>query len=498
MRRKVWGCGLWLVACVQDRLNRSTVDSPHFTSHIPHVPARAIMSPMKRWGLVWVVSILSCVPILLLRATGKGLLEDSDTAFLLKIIRERQDPMYWFTHDWPLMNHFYRPISTLPFELDNALYGNQAWGYGLTNALICCLCIFLLAWLMRELTDSIPLTVATTALFGLWHWNWLGSALPWIGHLVWVIGFLGIFRHGFKVRFWLPAVAAFAYLMSEMNGIVPLYYRMVGWIPGRTASVMTIFCLISMAAYARYERTSAKREDAKPTSMDEPAGTRSTVLTEATSKAPWLWALVALVAAVLAFGAYEQAVMLPTALLGVAVSLRLQRYRVRWSWQIGFWSLIILYYLVRKAFLPEGTSGYQLQQFRDGPGVFFSITAYILPCLSSLYMQSKMLDLGFALLTTGPIYSAIWETIGNAMGFVAARRHWVLALTGLALSFLTYLPMAWLNQFDHYHYWPMALRSLFVVVLAWGTWELIVIAISPPARKAPPRPAPAPGSLPHR
>lgn len=451
---------------------------------------------MKRWGLMWVVAVLSCLPILLLRGISPLMLEDTDTDFLLQIIRERQDPFYWFTHDWPLMNHFYRPVSTLPFEIDNALYGNTAWGYGLTNALICCLCVFLLAWLMRELTDSIPLTIASTALFGLWHWNGLGWALPWLGHLIWVVALLGLFRHGFKVWRWLPAMGAFTFLLSELDGVVPLHFRMIGWIPGRTASTMTIFCLAAMAAYARYERISAIREEPKPTALDEPAGTRSSILTDSRARWPWVWAVVAVLAGALAFGSYEQAVMLPTALLGVAVSLRLQRYRVRWSWQVVFWGLLVLYYLARKAFLPEGSSGYQLQQFRTGPGVYFSIFAYALPSFQSLYMLAKTFDMSVWILPR--TYAIFWEAYSNVAGLLAAFRHWRLALTGLALSFFAYLPMAWLNQFDHYHYWPMALRSLFVAVLAWGTWELCVIAVSPPARQAPPRPSPAPGSLPRR
>lgn len=451
---------------------------------------------MKRWGLVWVVAILSCIPILMVRVSSPGLLKDSDTEFLLKIVRERQDPLYWFTHDWPLMNHFYRPVSTLAFEMDNALYGDQAAGFGLTNALLCVACLLLVAWLWREITDSIPITAGATALFGFWHWNGLDLALPMIGYLAFLVGFLGLFRHGFKFWRWLPAVGAISFLVSELHGIQDLYGRMIAWIPGRTASVMTVFCLIAMAAYARYERLSASRAEAKPTALDEPAGTRSTVLSKLKSRYPWLWAILAVVAGAFAFGSYEQAVMLPAALLGVAISFRLQRYRVRWGWQALFWGLLAAYLLARRTFLPDGSSGYQEQQFRDGPGVFLSITSYVMPCLSSIYYQFKVLDLGFAVLMTGQVYGTIWHTYSNIVGLIAARRHWVLALTGFALSILTYLPMAWLNQFEHYHYWPMAMRSLFVVVLTWGTWELCVIAVSPPTRQAPPRPTPAPGSLP--
>jgi hypothetical protein len=452
---------------------------------------------MKRWGLVWIVAILSCIPILLNRASSPELLADTDTAFLLRIINERDNPLSWFTGDWPLLNHFYRPISTLAFEFDNAVHPNDPAGFGLTNALLCVACIMLVCWVWRELTDSIPLTLGATALFGLWHWNnlvWVAPVLFWASLM---IGFFGLFRHGFKVWFWLPAVAALNYLAYEADGLQPLYFRMIAWLPGRTASVMTVFCLFAIAGYARYERLSATRLPVEPTSMDEPAGTRSSVLSTQTAKAPWSWAVLSVLACALALGSYEQAVMLPAALVGVAVSLRLRRYRVRWGWQVAFWGLLVLYFVARKVFLPEGTSGYQLQQFRSGPGVWFSILAYVAPSLSSLFALYKSLDLGFALLYTTQVYSTIWNAYMDVSAFLAARRHWVLALTGFALSVLAYLPMAWLNQFDHYHYWPMAMRSLFVVVLAWGVWELCVTAVSPPATQAPPRPAPAPGSLPH-
>lgn len=452
---------------------------------------------MKRWGLVWIVAILSCIPILLNRASNQGMLKDTDTQFLLRIIEKQGNPLYWFTHDWPLQNHFYRPVSTLAFEFDNKFYGTQAWGFGLTNAFLCVGCVLLLAWFLREVTDSIPITAAGTALFGLWHWNGTQWFLPILGYGIYAVAFAGFFRHGFRFWHWLPAVGAIGFLTTEIAGIQPLYFRMIGWIPGRTASVMTVFCLIALAAYARYERQSATRLGAKPTSLDEPAGTKSSVLANDKAKAPWIWAFVAFVAVLLALGSYEQAVMLPAALMGVAVSLRLQRYQVRWSWHFVFWGALVLYYFARKAFLPDGSSGYQEQQFRNGAGVFLDICRYLLPSLSSFYLTVKVLDVGVGILLTGKVYATFWDAYTNFAAFWAVRKPWILALTGFALSFLSYLPMAWLNQFDHYHYWPMAMRSLLVVILAWGTWELVVIALSPPATRAHARPVPAPGSLPH-
>jgi hypothetical protein len=453
---------------------------------------------MKRWGLVWIVAILSCIPIILVRSADPGLLQDSDTAFLLKVIRTQQDPAYWFTHDWPLQNHFYRPVSTLAFELDNWLHGNQAAGYGLMNALIACACVLLLAWLMRELSDSLALALGCTALFGLWHWASLGWLSTLLLYGAWLIGFLGIFRHGFRIGRFLPACGALSYLAIEIIGIESFSYRIVHWLPGRTASVMTLFCLAAMAAYARFERTTALRLEPVPTAMDEPAGTRSSVVDDSKPMAPWIWLVISFLACALALGSYEQAVMLPAAISAIAVSLRLQRYQVRWFWLTVFWGLLGLYILARKQFLPAGVSGYQDQQLLAGTGGLFTFLAnYVFPSRATVLTLARSLDVGPSLLLLGQLYSWLWSIFSNIAGYVAAFRHWILGLTGFALSITAYLPMAWLHQFEHYHYWPMALRTLFVLVLAWGAWELCVIAVSPPARKAPPRQTPAPGSLPH-
>jgi len=41
--------------------------------------------------------------------------------------------------------------------------------------------------------------------------------------------------------------------------------------------------------------------------------------------------------------------------------------------------------------------------------------------------------------------------------------------------------MAWLKQFGHYHYWPLALRTIFVLGIARVAWDLVSIAACPPS-----------------
>jgi hypothetical protein len=452
---------------------------------------------MKRWGIALLAVVLSCVPILLAHVTSPALLQDTDTAVLLRAVRERNAPFSWFAGDWPLANHFYRPVSTLAFEIDNRLYGNNAAGYGWTNAILCVLCVLLLFWFLMEATENPTLSGASAVLFALWHVGH-GERLNPLFYLAAVLaGLFGLFRHGFKVKHWLPAVLVYLYLPSEFDGMTELYQPMIGWLPGRTASVMTVFALIAMAAYARYERLSAVRNPPKPSPLEEPATRTTKPQLQRTGGWPLGWALLSVVAVALALGSYEQAVMLPAALFGVALILRFRRYNVRWGWQAAFWLVLIGYLVLRSRLVPTAPSRYQLQQFRHGQGVYYALLDYILPTLRGLPIVWESLGEGFIILMTPQPWLLVMDFVANVTAFYQARRKWIFALGGWALSLVTYLPMAFLNPFGHYHYWPMAMRSMLVITMLWIAYKLSIIAVSPPALQAPQRPSPAPGSLPH-
>lgn len=449
---------------------------------------------MRRWAPAFLFVLLLCIPVILSRGTSAEMLQDSDTKVLLEGIRARQNPLSWFTGDWPLQNHFYRPISTLAFEMDNALYGNNAAGYGWTNVLLCVACILLTFWVIRELTDKPDWAAGVAGLYALWHLpttpGVLSTALTYFS---WAILAVGVIRHRLEIRQYVPAFLVCTFLASEANGVVNLQYRMIDWLPGRTASVMTVFALASMAAYARYERLSAKQDAPKPLTPLDPPATRSTVAAVENTKPAWPWAILAIVCLVLALGSYEQAIMLPAALFGVSMSLRLRGYRVRWAWQAPFWLLLVGYLALRYQIIPRETSGYQAQQFRSGPGVWLDLSTYAIPFASGLPSFIAAFD-PLLLATAGP-YQFLCVIGSNVATFVAARKVWVLALTGWALSFFTFLPMAWLKTFDHYHYWPMAMRALMFVALSVAARELIINACSPKRVQAPVRANPAPGSL---
>src|SRR5579862_5644501 len=123
---------------------------------------------MKRRLLWLILPLLACLPILLSHCQDPALLQDSDTAYLLTAIRQRNAPFSWFVGDWPLQNHFYRPLPTLAFEIDNRLYGNDPIGYAWTNDLLCVLCVIGLFWLLAEISQSAIWAFAGAALLSLW------------------------------------------------------------------------------------------------------------------------------------------------------------------------------------------------------------------------------------------------------------------------------------------------------------------------------------------
>ena len=450
---------------------------------------------MKRWIVALIAVLIACLPILINRAQGPGLLQDSDTAVLLDAIRYRADPMSWFRGDWPLQNHFYRPISTLAFEMDNKLYGNNAAGYGLTNALLCVTCVLTLFWFLRELTKSPTSSALGAILFALWHFaSFPYWALDLLGWFTWLTLIVGLIRHGKQVRQYVPAFFILLFFSSELSGIKLLYSRMIAWLPGRTASVMTVFALAALAAYARSERLKglALVKDEVPSPLTPPA-TRSTKVAEA-PRAGWPWAIASVLFTALALGSYEQAVMLPACILAVAMTMRCMGYKPSWAWQGAFWGLLIGYLALRYEILPHTSSAYQKQQLRYGAGVLLDLSAYVFPAVGSWPSLSVMS--GFLVFFTDAPYrlAMLWAT--NIVGFYQLRREWILGLAGWGMSSLAFLPMAWVKLFEHYHYWPMALRTIFVLAIGKVAIQLVATAWCPPTLQAPPRSVPAPGSLP--
>jgi hypothetical protein len=436
------------------------------------------------------------------------MLRDTDTAALLQGLARQPDPWAWFGRDWPLENHFYRPVSTLSFWADWALAGRPSASgetdagvaavFGRTNALLACACVLLLFWLLRELTDSPWQTGLATSLFAVWHvpgayLDWAATAVSWLALLC----LLGMLRGGVaKLTTCVAAATVCLFAATLLHPVEDFSQRIVEWLPGRTASVMTLFALVSLAAYARFVRTTAVPTLPAATAEDLPA-TKSSAAPRA-PRATGALLVLSGVALLAALGSYEQAVMLPALLFGVWLYFRLSGRPSAWWPHVVFWLLLAGYLALRVQVVPIAASGYQEQQFRSGPGVAISIGDYLLPGAYLFYFTVSTLSAGALLLLTPQFWGPVLAAVGNVVAYARAfaDRRWCWTFFGfLLISTFAFLPMAWLHMFEHYHYLPAALRTGFVLALGAVAARCVVSAVALPELRAPARRGPAPGSL---
>jgi hypothetical protein len=451
----------------------------------------------QSWLVAFAIVLVASLSYFQFLRSSHGQLKDSDTVKILAGIHERKSPLSWFKGDWPLANHFYRPIASLVFEYDEAVHPGSDAGFVATNIVLCFLSTLALFWFLRELLDSPLMATAGTLLFVIWSWNagyHFDKLFFWAGVAICLIG---LFRHGLRVWLYLPATLVWFWLSAETDGIAQLSFRMLVWIPGRTASTMTVFALISMAAWARYLRLSPSRSTELPpaTPFDQPAtkGTSAPV-----TRAPSLvWPSVSLGALVLALATYEQAVMV-AALLGlIAVYYYILGRRVAWGWGWGFAAALGGYLVLRQSVISHEPSEYWLWQKRTLKTSLIMLQRYLFfPYLPLADLWEKA-EFGPLVLLSFQSYNVVLNAASGLSALWEMRRRWLICGFGWLGSTLAYGPMAWFKDFEHYHYWPMAIRTIFVLGLIWVAFDLTVIAAGRPRVQAPRRLSPAPGSLLH-
>lgn len=446
--------------------------------------------------------LLACLAIVAIHARSDRLLQDTDTRVLLARIAERRNPWSWFVSDWPLQNHFYRPVTALSFELDRRLFATAS-GFGLSASIYSALCVLALFWLCRELTDKPALSAGAALLFAQWHFP---LPIAW-GQTFFLIAFIvclaGVLRNRKKVGLYLPAVLSLTFVATELTGIhlreAPegFYQGVMAWLPSRTATLMTLFALIALASYLRFVRLGSARTESEPSPTDPPT-TRNSTNAVNSSKLFRIWLPISIVATALALGSYEQAAMLPFILLLSGGLMRARGYDVKWGCHLAFWLLLLAVVLVRSRVLPPGLSQYQEQQMREGWNAFLSSSDYVAPAVALANNWWSTLSLGPAILITGFFYYFFWNLAGNVVSYREAFQKTRLAPYAWLCSIFAFLPMAFLKPFPHYHYFPMALRSIFICTLVAACWDQIIRAVSPPGLQAPARLVPAPGSLLHQ
>lgn len=389
--------------------------------------------------------------------------QDGDTAKMLDEIRASgglAGALRWFIGDWMLENHFYRPITGLSMSMDYALYGEQGWGYRLTNWLLALLTAWglyvCLRWLVRwagfepramtaiPLLTTLAFSLQQTGLMhllsgisawwlvllvvGAWYWKNNPQSEPSVIHHP---------KRGFSA--WLPTLFAAGAILWGWDRITGFeYLRMISWVPSRTALLMTCFALWGLACLCR-----------------------------AGDSRSWRWLLLGLVLFACAQGAYEQTITL-IPLVGL-LAFTQRKVWGRWAWGVacGVAWVALLYLALRFLFVPAELSGYQQQQIRGSRGAWVtSFVGELVPVVHQwLYWQSTGFEPALWL------FKQPWDYLVMLLGYIGVlwtftrKGRWFVAC--LLWQFFTFLPMSFLHGFEHYTYLPQMGKNALDVGLLW-------------------------------
>ncbi|MCX7994054.1 MAG: hypothetical protein N2651_10355 [Fimbriimonadales bacterium] len=221
--------------------------------------------------------------------------ENLDTRVILQRLQQPNSAWKWFVGDWVLGNGFYRPLPSVLYQLDYRLWGENLLAWKWTNGALTTLNALLVVAFGWALSGRRDLALAGGLIFTFWQTGLLPEPPFWLSWIGLAVGILWGWRVGNLRQGMLWGCVAFA-LIVELRFIPTLpdihmqgfAYRAVGWIPGRTATLMTLCALIALTGTCLYARTGKVR-----------------------------WAVTGLLGFVGALMSYEQAVVLPI-LMGLA------------------------------------------------------------------------------------------------------------------------------------------------------------------------------------
>ncbi len=134
------------------------------------VPRRLNLRPYLRWIaliVVLLVNLLAYGDIFDLPFTGTDTYTLIDTARLQSfddVVRIFSQPLMGGTAGANRVQYF-RPITTLSFSIDYAVWGLNPWGYYLTNFLLHLFFGFLLYWFLERISEDIGVALLATLVF---------------------------------------------------------------------------------------------------------------------------------------------------------------------------------------------------------------------------------------------------------------------------------------------------------------------------------------------
>lgn len=390
--------------------------------------------------------------------------ENHDTRIILRRLQQPHSVWEWFVGDWVLGNGFYRPLPSLLYQLDYWLWGENLLAWKWSNGVLAVANALLVVAFGYALTRQRALAVIAGLIFTVWQAGFLPPLPSWAG---WIVLLMGV-MWGWYIRDWRRGAIAgcigFA-LLTEFYFIPSLMdlhqqsfaYRAVGWIPGRTATLMTLFALLALIGTCWFTRTGKAR-----------------------------WGALGLIGFVGALLSYEQAIALPLLMGLCALGVAWQTRRgitdadtdalggdVRPTARAMLWRglalagacllLLAPYGWFYRARIPSNTEYHQqrLKRFKT-----ISATA-----LNWLVPTAPQATVHWDLVRTAPFtlaFPGFWVAQLGMVAYLLAlreglRRRW--GWLGWLGSLIAYAPLMPVLPLMHYYYLPAVFRALWAGIL---------------------------------
>lgn len=373
--------------------------------------------------------------------------ENLDTRVILQRLQQPHSVWEWFTGDWVLGNGFYRPLPSVLYQVDYWLWGDDLLAWKWTNGALAALNALLVVGFVWALSCRRDLALASGLVFSFWQTGLAPTPPFWLGWVGLALGALWGWRAGDWRRGWLWGCVAFA-LIVELRFIPTLpdihlerfAYRAVGWIPGRTATLMTLFALLALIGGCLYGRADRLR-----------------------------WAVLGLVGFLGALMSYEQAVVLPI-LLGLCLWSVLHRpthsgsaWLPRLALPLLYLLLLLPYLAFYRTHIPTQTQYHQqrLKRFKNLPETALD---WAVPTGREAVAQ---IDVAF----TAPfnlLMPSFWAGLLGFTAYLVALREGLrsrLGWLGWLGSLLAYAPLVPVLPLMHYYYLPAVFRALWAGIL---------------------------------
>ena len=381
--------------------------------------------------------------------------ENLDTRVVLQRLQQPHSVWAWFVGDWVLGNGFYRPLPSMLYQLDYWLWGDRLLDWKWTNGLLATASAFALVGFVYTLTGRRLVALAVGLAFTLWQTGFAPPIPLWVGFGLLAAGVVwGYWRGDWRRG---AAWGALAFALVVEWGFIgnlrdihtqSLAYRAMGWIPGRTATLMTLFALLALWGAAGYARTGHAR-----------------------------WAALALGGFVGAMLSYEQFVALPVLMALVVWAIRPPRALAIRAGAVCLACLLLLapYAAFYRAHIPTQTQ-YRQHRIKRQKTLPMTTLHWLAPPASEAWLQ---IDLSL----TAPLnllFPRFWLAQVGLVAYLVALRYGLrsrFGWLGWLGSLLAYAPAAPLLPLMHYYYLPAALRALW-----WGILLTCLYTLRPTRR----------------